>query len=211
MTRTRRAARETDAPEQSRERRALRIALWLNVVLAVSLSTTGIMADSGGLIANALDNASDAGVYVIALFAIVRGTAWKVRAASVSGVMLLVLSASVIADVVRRFVVGTEPVSLITIAMSATAVAINLASLRVLRGLDREQVHVRAVWKFSMNDFLSNFGVLAAAILVALLDKPWPDLVAGSAIALLAGKGGIETLRDARRTARNVPNAGTRT
>lgn len=210
MTGNNGAAHRSASSGQSRERRSLRIALGLNVALAASLFTAGIMADSSGLIANALDNASDAGVYAIALFAIARGTVWKVRAARASGVMLLVLSASVITDVLRRFVAGSEPVSLIMIAMTAVAVAINLASLRVLRGLDREQVHVRAVWKFSVNDFLSNFGVLAAAILVTLLRQPWPDLVAGAAIAALAGKGGVEILRDARQTARNMPQAATR-
>lgn len=188
-----------DLATQSRERRALRIALGLNVALAVSLFATGVIADSSGLIANALDNASDAGVYGIALFAISRGGVWKVRAARISGTMLLVLSASVIVDVVRRFIGGAEPVSLIMIVMTAVAVTINVASLRVLRGLDREQVHVRATWTFSVNDFLSNFGVLLAGVLVGLLDRAWPDLVAGFAIAGLAAKGGIEILLDARR------------
>ena len=189
------------ATRQSRERRALRIALGLNVALAVSPFGTGVIADSSWLIANALDNASDAGVYGIALFAIARGAVWKVRAARVSGAMLLVLSASVIADVVRRFIAGAEPVSLIMIVMTAVAVTINASSLRVLRGLDREQVHVRATWTFSMNDFRSNFSVLVAGALVALLHRTWPDLVAGSAIAVLAAKGGIEILLDARRAA----------
>lgn len=195
----------------SRERRALRVALALNIVLAAGLFVAGVVGDSSGLIANALDNASDAGVYMIALFASARGLLWKVRAARVSGVMLLVLSATVIADVVRRFVAGAEPVSLIMIVMTVAAVTINAASLRVLRRLDREQVHVRATWTFSVNDFLSNAGVLLAAILVAVVNQPWPDLVAGLAIAALAGKGGIEILIDARTTARNAPAPGTRT
>lgn len=211
MTGNNGVAHRSAASGQSRERRSLRIALGLNVALAASLFTTGITADSSGLIANGLDNTSDAGVYAIALFAIARGALWRVRAARVSGVMLLVLSASVIFDVIRRFVAGAEPVSLIMIVMTAVAVTLNIATLRVLRGLDRDQVHVRATWKFSVNDFLSNFGVLAAAILVALLRQPWPDLVAGAAIAALAGKGGVEILRDARRTARNLPPAGSRT
>lgn len=203
--------RETGAHERSSERRALAIALGLNIALAASLFITGLMADSSGLIANALDNTSDAGVYAIALYALARGALWRVRAARVSGVMLLVLSAGVIVDVVRRFVAGAEPVSLIMIVMTVVAVAMNLATLRVLRGLDRGQVHVRAAWKFSVNDFLSNFGVLAAGILVALLNQPWPDLVAGAAIAALAGKGGVEILLDARRTARDMPPSGKET
>lgn len=196
-----RSDRNIDSTGQSRERRALRIALGLNVVLAASLLTTGIMADSSGLIANALDNASDAGVYAIALFAVSRGNVWKVRAARLSGVMLLVLSASVIVDVIRRMLVGAEPASVIMIAMTAVAVVLNATSLRVLRGLDRDQVHLRATWTFSVNDFLSNLGILTAAILVGVLDRAWPDLVAGSAIAILAAKGGLEILRDARRSA----------
>lgn len=196
----RKATRQLSA-EQSRERRALLIALILNVGLAGSLFTTGIVADSSGLIANALDNASDAGVYAIAMFAVAREALWKVRAARVSGIMLLVLSASVIADVVRRFFTGAEPVSRIMIVMTAVAVVVNVASLWVLRGLNRDEVHVRATWTFSINDFLSNFGVLVAAILVARLDRAWPDLIAGLAIAALAAKGGVKILFDARRTA----------
>ena len=188
--------------KRSYERRALLLALILNVALAGSLFTAGILGDSSGLIANALDNASDAGVYAIAMFAVARGALWKVRAARVSGIMLLVLSASVIADVVRRFLTSAEPVSRIMIVMAAVAVVVNVASLWVLRGLDRDEVHVRATWTFSINDFLSNLGVLVAAFLVARLDRAWPDLVAGLAIAALAAKGGVEILLDARRTAR---------
>lgn len=205
-------ARSSDTPDEGaarrgRERRALLIALVLNVGLAGSLFAAGIIGDSSGLIANAIDNASDAGVYAIAIFAVARGTLWKVRAARVSGIMLLVLSVSVIADVVRRFLTGAEPVSRIMIVMTAVAVVVNVASLWVLRGLNRDEVHVRATWTFSINDFLSNFGVLVAAILVARLDRAWPDLVAGLAIAALAAQGGVEILLDARRTA-SSSNAG---
>jgi Co/Zn/Cd efflux system component len=183
--------------------------LGLNAALAASLFVGGVVADSSGLIASALDNASDAGVYAIALSAVPRGTRWKVRAARASGLMLLVLSAGVIADVVRRFVVGAEPVGLVMMVMTVIAIAINVLSLRVLRGLDRDEVHVRATWTFSMNDFLSNVGVLLAAVLIGVLDQAWPDLVAGLAIAALSAKGGIEILVDARREEAKLHHAST--
>jgi Co/Zn/Cd efflux system component len=182
-----------------RERRSLGLALGLNAVLAGSLFAGGLIADSSGLTANALDNASDAGVYGIGLFAISRGVVWRLRAARVSGIMLLVLSAGVIVDVARRFVAGAEPASLVMIVMAVIAITINAASLFVLRALDRDEVHLRATWTFSMNDFMSNVGVLLAAALVGVLDQAWPDLVAGLAIATLAAKGGVEILRDAGR------------
>lgn len=190
--------------QPARERHALLIAFWLNVCLAGSLLLTGIIGDSSGLIANALDNASDAAVYVISFYAVTRGPLWKIRAARVSGVMLLVLCGTVIADVVRRFISGAEPVSAVMIAMTAVAVIVNVVSLRVLRDLDRKDVNLRATWTFSINDVLSNLGVLVAGILVARLHRAWPDLVVGLAIAALAAKGGAEILLDARRTAKTA-------
>lgn len=183
------------------ERRALATALWLNVGLSATLMTTGIIGDSSGLIANALDNTSDAAVYAIGYYATTRGARWKARAAKLSAIMLVALSILVLGDVVRRLFGGSEPGTMLMIAMSIVAAIVNVVSLRVLRQHRREGVHLRAAWTFSINDFISNLGVLAAAILVAWLERPWPDLVIGLAIAVVVGRGGFEILRDVRRTA----------
>ncbi|RRB96345.1 cation transporter, partial [Escherichia coli] len=47
-------------------------------------------------------------------------------------------------------------------------------------------------------DFISNGGILIAGALVLWLGTNWPDLLVGLATALIAIKGGIEILRDAR-------------
>jgi cation diffusion facilitator family transporter len=176
--------------------------LALNVVLSSALAATGIYADSSGLIANALDNASDSAVYTISYFAVGGSTQRKTAAASVSGVMLLVLAATVVADAVRRFFTGSEPVTGVMVAMSLCAAGINLWSLRLLGRLPRKDVNLRAARTFSVNDFISNLGVLVAAGLVAWTGTFWPDVVVGLAIAVVVGKGGVDILRDARRTAR---------
>lgn len=189
-------------PKSAGERRALGIALLLNVGLSAGLGIAGVLADSSGLIASALDNMSDAAVYAISYYAVNRGAAWKTRAARLSGVMLLVLSAGVLADVARRFIVGAEPVSTVMMVMTVIAAFINVACLRLLHGLRHGDVNLRAAWTFSINDLVANLGVLAAGILVAWLDRSWPDLVVGLAIALVAAKGGAEILSDARRAGR---------
>ena len=51
-----------NAPPAQLQRRILTIVLLLNLMLVISLTWTGILADSSGLIANAADNASDAAV-----------------------------------------------------------------------------------------------------------------------------------------------------
>ena len=190
------------ALRSERERRALATAFWLNVMLAGSLMITGVSADSSGLIANALDNTSDAAVYAISYYAVTWGERWKTRAAQVSGVMLFVLCLGVLGDVARRFIVGAEPVSRIMIVMTILAAAINVVTLKLLQSRRRKDVNLRAAWTFSINDFVSNVGVLVAALLVAWLGRAWPDLVAGLGIALVTGRGGIQILMDARRTMR---------
>jgi cobalt-zinc-cadmium efflux system protein len=190
-------------PHGDATRHALRTALWLNVALSASLMTAGVVADSSGLIANALDNTSDAAVYTISYYAATRGARWKVRAARLSGVMLLLLSSGVLLDVGRRFISGSEPVSAIMIAMTVVAAAINVVCLKLLRRSRHDDVSLRAAWTFSINDFVSNLGLLVAGILVAWLGRAWPDLVLGVAIALVTAKGGVEILADARRAGRH--------
>jgi len=59
------------------QRRTLWIVLGLNILLVVVMGGAGLASDSSALIANALDNASDAAVYALSLFAVGRSLHWK--------------------------------------------------------------------------------------------------------------------------------------
>lgn len=83
-------------------------------------------------------------------------------------------------------------------AMSAVAAVVNYICLRLLQRIEQPDVNLRAATTFSFNDFISNGGILIAGALVLWLGTNWPDLVVGLATALIAIKGGIEILRDAR-------------
>ena len=189
-------------PKTHAERRALTWALVLNLALSAALVTAGLMADSSALVANALDNASDAAVYAISLFAVTHGQRWKIRAATASGVMLLIVAAGVLLDVARRFIEGPEPAGPIIIGMSVVAAAVNILCLRLLHANRKDDVNLRAAWTFSINDLVANLGVFAAGVLVYWLGRAWPDLLVGFAIAAVAAKGGVDILRDARRSRR---------
>jgi Co/Zn/Cd efflux system component len=195
--------------ESAQQRRVLLQVLILNVLLSSSLAAAGAFADSSGLIANALDNASDSAVYAISYFAVGGSPRRKTIAASISGGMLLALAIAVVIDAARRFVVGAEPVSFVMVAMSIVAAVINLWCLRLLRHLQLTDLNLRAAETFSVNDFISNIGVVVAAGLVVWTGRFWPDVVVGLAIAAVVGKGGIDILRDARRSARRAPGAAT--
>lgn len=179
------------------ERRTLSQVLALNAGLSAVLLVAGLAADSSGLMANALDNASDAGVYAIGLYAIGRDPKWKRRAATTSGVLLLIFAAGVLADALRRFMTGTDPLGPTMIVMALIAAAVNALCIKLLKKNHADDVNMRAAWTFSLNDFYSNFGIVVAGVLVLNLDRNWPDLVVGILIASIALKGGIEILRDA--------------
>ena len=193
---------ELAEPKTEAERRALTRALILNVGLSIALAGVGLFADSSALLSNAIDNASDAAVYAVSLFAATRGVLWKVRAAQLSGVMLLLVVGGVMVDVVRRFVQGAEPVGVAIMAMAFVAAAVNIYCLRILIAHRTGDVHLRATWTFSINDLLSNSGAIVAGGLVLWLGRAWPDLVIGLAVAAVVAKGGVDILLDARRTLR---------
>ena len=80
------------------QRRTLWIVLGLNLLLVMGMGGAGLFSDSSALIANALDNASDAAVYALSLFAVGRSLNWKRGAAGASGVLLIVFGIGVVAD-----------------------------------------------------------------------------------------------------------------
>lgn len=185
-------------PQDDRQqRRTLLTVLGLNAGLAAALGIGGVSADSSALLANALDNASDAAVYLISFLAIGRAGSWKRGAARASGIMLLVFAAGVLVDAVRRVITGTEPIGPTMMALALVAAVVNLICLQLIRRQHSGDVNMKAAETFSFNDFASNGGILVAGGLVLWLDQAWPDLVVGVLVAAIAIKGGVEILRDA--------------
>ena len=184
------------------QRKVLLWVLVLNAGLGVTLLIGGLASDSSSLIANSLDNFSDAVAYAVSFLAVTRGARWKAAAAAITGVMLLLLAGGVIVDALRRFVSGSEPLGMSMMMLAAVAVAINVLCVKLLRSHRGEDVNLRAAWTMSLNDFVSNFGIFAAGGLVLVVGSNWPDLAVAFCIALVAVYGGISTLRDAAQTQR---------
>lgn len=182
-----------------RQRRTLLVVLILNGLLFAGLGLGGLLADSSALLANALDNASDSVVYLISFLAVGRALTWKRRAATTSGVLLLIFAVGVLVDAGRRWWLGAEPIGGTMIVLAVVAAVVNLICLQLLRRLDGDDVNLRAAETFSLNDFASNGGIIVAGGLVLWLDQAWPDLVVGVIVAGIAAKGGLEILEDARK------------
>ena len=201
-----------DPPEvrTAQERRVLRIALALNAAMAVIGGLAGWMAQSTGLLADALDMLADATAYAIALMAIGRSALFKVRAATLSGAILLVLGVGVLVEVSRRLTYGAEPLSEWMIGTALLSLVVNFTVLRLLAPMKSGDVHLRATWIFTRADVVANLGVILAGVLVLVLNKPHPDFVIGALIGLYVIKEAIEILRDSRsEVGSDTPDRGT--
>lgn len=177
-------------------RRTLWIVLSLNVAIAVGFFAGGLFADSNALLANGVDNSSDAITYALGLFALTRARKWKRIAARFSGIMLLILSIGIMIDAGRRFLDGSEPVGITMLLMSAVAGGVNLYCLRLLKRIQDKDVSIRAATTFSFNDFVANGGTIIAGVIIMLTGLNWPDLVVGIGVAGIALYGSVEILRD---------------
>jgi Co/Zn/Cd efflux system component len=177
--------------------RLLIILLAINALMFLIEMVLGIISDSTALIADSLDMLADATVYAIGLYAVGRTALAKIHAAHVSGVFQILLGALVLIDVLRRLVVGSEPVSLLIICVGVAALIANVICLRLIAKHREGEVHMRASWVFSKNDVIANLGVIGGGVLVLLLDSRFPDLVIGLVISIIVIRGGIHIVRDA--------------
>ncbi|WP_411868020.1 cation transporter [Vulcanococcus limneticus] len=183
---------------QSMERRTLWVVLLINAAMAVVEVVFGIRAGSSGLIADSLDMIADAGVYALSLLAVGRSLRQQRRAADLSGRLQIALAGWVLLDVLRRSLLGSEPISAVMVAIGTLALLANLTCLILVRRHREGGLPMRASAIFSTNDTLANLGVIVAGLLVAWSGSRIPDLVIGAGISLLVLRGGQRILREAR-------------
>ena len=182
---------------QQLERRTLCVLLLINATLFVAEAGVAWIAQSTGLLADSLDMLADAIVYGTAFYASVRSFKLQRHAAFASGIVQIALGVGVLLEVVRRCLLGSDPISTLMIAMGCVALVANVLCLFLLAKHRKGGVHMRASWIFSTNDVLANVGVILSGVSVRLLSSPVPDLLIGGIISLVVVFGGFRIIRHA--------------
>jgi Co/Zn/Cd efflux system component len=77
------------------------------------------------------------------------------------------------------------------------ALAANLLCFVLLSRHRADNLNMSSTWLCSRNDLIANVAVLAAAAVSAVLVSQWPDVLAGTAIAILFLRSAIGVLSDA--------------
>jgi len=186
---------EIEVPDDEAEARLLKLLLWINAVMFVVEIVVGFRAQSAGLIADSLDMFADAAVYGLSLYAVGRSAALKTRAAHTAGWLQLGLALLALAEVLRRFVFGSEPVSGLMMGMGLVALIANATCLVLIAKNRHAGAHMRASYIFSSNDVIANAGVILAGALVAMTGSHYPDLIIGLVVALVVMNGARRILQ----------------
>ena len=183
--------------QNHQERKTLLTVLGINAFMFVFELVLGLLAESTGLIADSLDMFADASVYSIGLYAVGKGAIRKGRAARLSGIVQIALAVLVLFDVLRRFILGSEPVSSLMMGIGVMALVANSICLSLISKHRDGGIHMRASVIFSTNDVIANIGVIVSGALVWVLGNRYPDIVIGLAIAAVVLRGGIRILKEA--------------
>lgn len=189
---------ETAAPVETsdaQESRTLWTLLAINGVMFVVEIVAGLLFQSAGLLADSLDMFADAAVYGLGLYAVGRAVKHKLRAAHFSGGLQLLLALGAFFEVVRRFIVGSEPEPSWMILVALVALAANVSCLYLVSKHKEGGAHMKASYIFSTNDVIANLGVILAGVLVAVTGSRLPDLAVGSIIATVVLVGAVRILR----------------
>ena len=183
------------------DRKILRTVLMINLGQSAAGIGLGIWAASTALMGAGLDNLADASVDAVSLYAVGRAAMVKVRAARLSGYLLIGLAVLLLVEVLRRFAGGEEPVGPAMMAIAAVNAALNLVCLRLLRRHRGEDVNFKASAIFTNNDSIVNGAIVLSGALVMWLGSNIPDLLLGVVVAAIAANGGREILREASEAA----------
>ena len=113
------------------------------------------------------------------------------------GVFILALGVGIVLNVIAKVQSGIPPSSTLMVVFGGLALVANVVCLRLLWRFRSHDVNMASTFECSRNDVISNVGVLVAAGAVALLNSPWPDIIIGSAMAILFLRSSVRVMADA--------------
>jgi len=179
-------------------RKALWIALWVNLAMFVVEGIASLSSGSVSLMADAIDFFGDSANYVLSLTVLSMGMLWRGRAAMVKGITMTVFGLVVWARAVWVVQTGITPEPLTMGAVGLLALAANMSVAAMLFKFREGDSDMRSVWLCSRNDAISNIAVMVAALGVFGTGTAWPDLIVAAIMGTLAITAGISVVRHAR-------------
>lgn len=195
-----------------RFRRALWIALAVNLGMFLVEAGASFVAGSVSLLADAIDFFGDAANYGISLAVLGATLAARAKATMVKAVTMASFAAFVLGKALWSMVSGTAPNAMTMGAVAMLALAANVGVALLLYRHRAGDSNMRSVWLCSRNDAIGNVAVALAAVGVFGTGSAAPDLVVAGLMAALAAWSSASLMRQALaewRSERNIaPTSG---
>jgi Co/Zn/Cd efflux system component len=182
---------------QESHKKVLHIVLGINVILFAVEITAGLLAHSSALLADSLDMLGDSLVYGFSIYAVARGGRMKAQAAVFKGGIMAAFGIFVLGQAVYRIGLPRVPIYETIGAIGLMALAANGLCLVLLWRHRTDDINMSSVWLCSRNDIIANISVLFAAAGVWFTGSAWPDILIGSALAVLFLRSALVVLRGA--------------
>ena len=187
-----------------RFRKALWIALWVNLAMFLVEGAASLQSGSVSLMADAIDFFGDSANYLLSLSVLSMGMLWRGRAALVKGVTMTLFGLAVLGRAVWVAQSGATPEPLTMGAVGLLALVANVAVALLLFKFREGDSDMRSVWLCSRNDAIGNMAVMVAALGVFGTGTAWPDLAVAAVMGGLAVTSGVSVVRHARSDIRNA-------
>ncbi len=157
----------------------------------------GLLSGSLALLSDAGHMLTDTGALALSLFAV-----WLARrpadsrrtygyyrieilAALINGVFLWVMVLFIFREAIRRLTTPAEVNVQGMMLIGAVGLVVNLASIYILHGAQKESLNVRAAFLHVLGDALGSVGVVAAGVIIIFTGWTGADPVAGMLIGIL--------------------------
>jgi cobalt-zinc-cadmium efflux system protein len=185
------------------QRRRLTILLAMNAAMIAGLVVVGLLAHSLGVLAAGGDYVADSAAILLGIIAVTirervgPHSKAPTYVAAINASALLVVTALVLIEAVRRLLNGTPVINgLPVLIVSGIATAVMLAGVFVLgTAAGSEDLHMRSVLLDTASDALASAAVAVSGAIIYVTDRYyWLDSLLSLVIALVIGAGAVRLL-----------------
>lgn len=180
--------------DSDRFRKAIQIALILNLLMFFVEIIISLLARSSALKADAIDFLGDSANYIISLYVLNRATKIRSTASLIKGITMSLFALWVLIDVAIKISKGVMPDATAIGWTGLLAFVVNLSVALMLYKFREGDSNMQSVWLCSRNDAIGNLAVIISAIFVYYLGSSWPDLLVAILMGLLSAYSGMRII-----------------
>lgn len=169
-----------------RYKKALWIALGLNLAMFVIEMSAGLTSGSLSLLSDSLDFFGDSANYVMSLIVLPMALSYRAKASLIKGATMGGFGLFILVTTLYRLWYGDVPSYGQMSAVGVLALLANVAALGVLYHFRDGDSNMKSVWLCSRNDAIGNVAVIVAGVAVYISQSKYPDLMVAFVLASLA-------------------------